>query len=126
MAEREQYIGFSTVDRDEPPFRLTEIDLIKRDLLNAFYTRRGERVMRPDFGTIIFDLLFDPFDEETKAEVIEDAINIISRDPRVQLVSIDARELEEVLRLDIELRFTPQDVVEQLFIEYDRQNREAI
>lgn len=126
MAEREQYIGFSTVDRDEPPYRLVDIELVKRDLLNAFGTRLGERVMRPDFGTIIYDVLFDPFDEETKDIVIEDAIRIIKRDPRVSLMSIEVKELDEVLRLEIELLFTPQDVVDQLYIEYDRQNKDAI
>jgi len=126
MAEREQYIGFSTVDRDEAPFRLVDIELVKRDLLNAFHTRLGERVMRPDFGSLIFDYLFDPFDEETKSLVIEDAVRIIGRDPRVALLSIDAKELSEVLRVEIELQFTPQDVVDNLFIEYDRQNKDAI
>jgi len=126
MAEREQYIGFSTVDKDEAPFRLVDIELVKRDLLNAFHTRLGERVMRPDFGSLIFDYLFDPFDEETKALVIEDAVRIIGRDPRVALLSIDAKELSEVLRVEIELQFTPQDVVDNLFIEYDRQNKDAI
>jgi phage baseplate assembly protein W len=82
--------------------------------------------MRPDFGSVIHDLLFDPFDEETKSLVIEDAIRIIGQDPRVTLVSIDAKELEHVLRVEVELHFTPQDVVDQLFVEYDRQNKEAI
>ena len=126
MAQREQYVGFSTVNRDEPPFRLIDIELVKRDLLNAFHTRLGERVMRPDFGSVIHDLLFDPFDEETKALVIEDAIRIVGQDPRVTLVSIDAKELEHVLRVEVELQFTPQDVVDQLFVEYDRRNKEAI
>ncbi len=126
MAEREQYVGFSTIDRDEPPYRLIDIELVKRDLLNAFHTRLGERVMRPDYGSQIFDYLFDPFDEETKALVVEDATRIIGRDPRVALVSIDVKELEEVLRVEIVIQFTPQDVVDQLFIEYDRQNKDAI
>ena len=126
MAEREQYIGFSTVDKDEAPFRLVDIELVKRDLLNAFHTRLGERVMRPDFGSLIFDYLFDPFDEETKSLVIEDAVRIIGRDPRVALLSIEAKELSEVLRVEIELQFTPQDVVDNLYIEYDRQNKDAI
>ena len=126
MAQREQYVGISTVGRDEPPYRLIDIELVKRDLLNAFNTRLGERVMRPEFGTVIFDLLFDPFDDETKALVVEDAQRIIGQDPRVTLVSIDAKELEHVMRVEVELLFTPQDVVDNLYIEYDRKNNEAI
>ena len=84
MAQREQYVGFSTVNKDEAPY---------------------------DAGLWY---------------VIEDARNVIDRDTRVALVSINAKELENVLRLEIELHFTPQDVVDNLFIEYDRRNKEAI
>ena len=77
-------------------------------------------------GSIIHDLLYDPFDEETKTLVIEDTVRIIGLDPRVTLVSIDAKELEHVLRVEVELQFTPQDVVDLLYIEYDRQNKDAI
>lgn len=126
MAQREQIVGFSTVGRDEPPYRIVDVEVVKQDLLNAFHTRRGERVMRPDFGTIIFDLLFNPFDEETKAEVVEDAIRIIDGDPRVQLLAIEARELEETLRIDIQLLFTPSATVDTLSIEYDRKNLQAV
>jgi len=81
--------------------------------------------MRPDFGTLIFDLLFEPFDEETKAAVVDDAVDLISDDPRFTMISIDVRELEHTLRLDIVLNYVPLDVVDSLQIEYDRQNIEA-
>lgn len=123
---REVYIGFSTADLIEPPYRLVDIALVKQDILNALNTRRGERVMRPTFGTRIFDLLMDPFDEETKEAIINDVITVLEGDPRVVIVGVDARELEHVMRLEIELRYIPQDVVDQLFIEYDRRNLEAL
>jgi phage baseplate assembly protein W len=126
MAIRGTNIGFSTVDRKSPPFTIEGFDLAKRDLQNAFATRRGERVMRPDFGTIIHDLLFEPFDEDTQQAVTEDAIRIIDQDPRLALVNLDVRELEHTLRLDIVLNYVPLDIVDTLAIEYDRQNIEAL
>jgi len=122
MAQREVYIGFSTIGRREPPYRLVDIELVKQDLMNAFQTKRGERIMRPEFGTLIYDYLMDPFDETTKAAIVEDAITVIRNEPRVQLVAIDVRELDYVLRVEIQLNFVPQDVVELLYIEYDRRN----
>lgn len=118
----EDFIGFSTVDQKFGLFTLTNIDLVKRDLLNAFQTRRGERVMRPNFGTIIFDVLLDPFDDQTKNLIIEDAQRIVGLDPRVELVSIDAQELDKIFRVDIELRFLPSQRVERLFVDFDRRN----
>jgi len=125
MALRGTNIGYSTFGKKRPPFTLENLELAKQDLMNVFHTHRGERVMRPDFGTIIFDLLFEPFDEETKAQVVDDAVEIISGDPRFTMVSIDVRELEHTLRLDIVLNYVPLDVVDVLQIEYDRQNIEA-
>ncbi len=125
MATRDTNIGFSTYGKKSPPFTLEGFELAKQDLLYAFMTKRGERVMRPDFGTIIFDLLFEPFDEDLQEAVAEDARRLISQDPRVELVNMQARELEHTLRLDIQLRYVPLDVVEVLTVEYDRQNAEA-
>ena len=125
MALRGTNIGYSTFGKRRPPFTLENLELAKQDLMNVFHTQRGERVMRPDFGTIIFDLLFEPFDEETRAQVVDDAVEIISGDPRFTMVSIDVRELEHTLRLDIVLNYVPLDVVDSLQIEYDRQNIEA-
>jgi phage baseplate assembly protein W len=122
MAERQVYVGFSTVGRDTPPFRLFDIELVKQDLMNVFYTRQGERAMRPEYGSNIFDYLMEPFDEETVDAIIEDAIRIINSEPRVELVAIEARDLDYVIRLEIQLNFKPQDVIENLYIDYDRRN----
>ena len=60
------FVGFNTVNQPNPPYSLTNIGLIKRDINNQFATPMGSRVMLPNFGTRIFELLFDPFDEYTK------------------------------------------------------------
>ena len=61
--------GFSTVDNIRAPYSLYDDDLVKRDLLNEFQTRKGERLMRPDFGSIIHDLLMEPEDTFTETEI---------------------------------------------------------
>ncbi len=126
MILREQNIGFSTFGKQGPPFKLVDLDLAKADLLYAFQTRRGERVMRPTFGSIIHDLLFEPFDDDTKQAVIDDAVKIIREDPRFQTASIDVTDLEHSLRLDIVLNYIPLDVVTSLAVEFDRRNTEAL
>ena len=52
--------GMSTVDRSGPPYSIVDAELVKRDLLNELYTKKGERVMRPNFGCIVWDLLMNP------------------------------------------------------------------
>ena len=114
----EIYKGYSTVNKNQPPFLLTDIDLVKQDILNAFNTRKGERVMLPNFGSRIHDLMMEPFDAVTEKAIIDDATNIIAQEPRVQLINVQIKSLDNAVRIDLQLNFQPQDVVEELFIEF--------
>jgi len=74
------YIGYSTIDKNTINTVLTDKDLALRDLMNHFYTRRGERVMNPEFGSILHELVFDPLDARTEMLVgndVEKIINIV-------------------------------------------------
>jgi phage baseplate assembly protein W len=53
------YRGLSTLGQNKK-FRLTDIELVKRDLLNHFQIRKGEKLMNPNFGSIIWNMLFEP------------------------------------------------------------------
>ena len=60
-----KFRGFNTVNQVKK-FRLTDLDLVKRDLLNHFQIRKGEKLMNPAFGSIIWNMLFEPLTDETK------------------------------------------------------------
>ena len=114
--------GFSSIDKRRPDTELSDIELVKRDLLNHFHTVPGERVMRPQFGSMIWDLLFEPFDADTREAVISDAINIISQEPRVELQTIDVLEFEHGLRLNIAVLYVPFNAIQNFEIDFDRRN----
>lgn len=80
-----RYRGFSSSQylSTKQSMSLTEIDVVKRDLLNHIFTRKGERLMMPNFGTTIPDLLFEPIDEDTVAEVRAQLDIVFNYDPRV-------------------------------------------
>lgn len=83
------YKGFSTKkylqDKD---FVLTDLELVKEDLVNHIFTRRGERVKMPNFGTGIPDLVFEPLVEGTVERVRTELEGVFNYDPRVQLVDM--------------------------------------
>jgi len=82
------YTGYSSVANTKVETSLHDLDLVKQDLMNHFHTRIGERVGRPNYGSIIWELLFDPSDSRTAALVIQDATRIITEDPRVKLLEV--------------------------------------
>lgn len=89
MARQNLYRGFSSFEYEaEGTFRVVDVELVKLDLLNHIFTRRGERVMMPNFGTSIPDLVFEPLDEET-LEILESELRaVFDFDPRVALINL--------------------------------------
>lgn len=81
------YRGYSSVNRDFGPYGISDNDLIIQDLLNNFNIRKGEKLMNPEFGCIIWDRMFDPLTTGLKDEILTNIQNIISNDPRLNVVS---------------------------------------
>jgi len=84
------YRGFSSFEYESTgDFKITDLNLVKLDLLNHIFTRRGERVMMPSFGTSIPDLTFEPLDDELVDELYEELIAVFEYDPRVELLDLN-------------------------------------
>lgn len=83
------YRGFSSHEyQTKKMFGIKDLELVKIDLLNHIFTRRGERVMMPTFGTRIPDIAFEPLDEVTLMIIEEDMRLVFNFDPRVKLVEL--------------------------------------
>lgn len=112
------YRGFSTVDRSKK-FRATDIDLIKRDLLNHFSIRKGERVMNPNFGTVIWSLLFEPLDDITRKVIVDDVTRIVNYDPRTALTNINIIEQDYGIQIELDLVFIPTNQSTIMSLSFD-------
>lgn len=86
----------------------TGIKQIKSDLLVLLLTNPGERVMLPEFGTPLRELLFEPNDTVSSERAREMIINSINTwEPRVIIESLDVGVLSENSR-------HPDDTLDQL------------
>jgi len=117
---RGTYKGFSTVAGVKSN-QLYDIDLIKQDLINHFYTRKGERVMNPNFGSIIWDMLYEPLDASNKDEIVEDCKIIIAKDPRVELQDLSVMEYESGLRINIGINILPYNKTATMLLNFERE-----
>ena len=97
-----------------------DLDLARQDIVNQFNTRLGERVMLPKFGTIIWDLLFDPLDESLIKLIQDDVVRIINEDPRWRLISVDVSEGPNALDIRILVNYRPSDETITLPLTYDK------
>jgi phage baseplate assembly protein W len=110
--------GFSTIDKARAPYTLIDKELVKRDLLNHFHTRKGERLMRPQFGSIIWDLLMNPEDDLTEDLVKEDIERIIDTDPRVDLIDTSIFILDHTIRAEVTLTYRGINDEDILYLEF--------
>jgi len=91
------YRGFSSFEFQRAKrFNISDVELVKLDLLNHLLTRRGERVMMPNFGTIIPDLLFEPMGDETEDQIRDAVTEVIEYDPRVKMLGLEVRSYRDV------------------------------
>jgi phage baseplate assembly protein W len=116
MATTIIYKGFSTTS---PSNTLYDLEIAKADLMNHFMTRKGERVMAPQFGSIIWDFLFDPLTLDLMEIIKQDAIDIINADPRFGVQSVNLSEIDHGILLEVELYYYPQGIVDTLAITFD-------
>lgn len=113
------YKGFSTYNRRRK-FGVTDFDLIKQDLFNHLHIRKGEKLMNPEFGTIIWGVLFEPFTNELRDAILEDIKRIVKYDPRVALEQLSLSQYEHGLQLDMTLNYISENVSETISLQFDR------
>lgn len=98
------FVGFSTIDTaTSGQWRFYDEELIHRDLLNHFRTRRGERRMRPEYGCIIPDLLMEQMTEMTRNDIVREAVRVCEADSRVAVENVRVVEFENGIRVEIDL-----------------------
>jgi phage baseplate assembly protein W len=117
---RSKFRGYSSVETSFLSPTRYDLDLARQDLLNHFHTRKGERVMLPEFGSIVWDLLFDPLDERTKYLIDQDVRSIIKNDPRWQLENISISEGPNELLLEVIVTYLPSSETITLPLVYDK------
>jgi phage baseplate assembly protein W len=115
------YRGFSTVGRNRK-FRLTDFELVKQDLINHFYIRKGEKLMNPDFGTIIWNVVHEPLTEDLKSVIVTDIKAIASYDPRISIDNVVITEYDQGIQIELQLRYVQTNQTNLLNLQFDNQN----
>lgn len=116
------YKGFSTISSDSESYSLYDLSLIKQDLINHFHTRKGERLEQPDFGTIIWDVLFEPLTDEIKHLVANDVEQVINYDPRISANEVVVTAYDSGLLVECSVTYLPYFITEQLKFRFDQSN----
>lgn len=110
--------GFNTIGQVKK-FGLTDFDLIKRDLLNAFLIREGEVPGRPDLGSKIWNFVFEPLNSEVRDQIEFEVKRIIGLDPRLQIDRLEISTNHNTVIIEVSVVVRPEMSVERLFLVFN-------
>lgn len=115
------YKGFSTANDLSLTNKIYDFDLIQQDILNMFQTKKGERVMNPEFGTVIWSLIYEPFTSDVKQLISEDVTRILNYDPRVTPTQINITDVDYGLVIEATLFYSQQDMSRDMRLAFDKE-----
>ena len=110
--------GFSS-RADKKNFKLYDFEVAKQDLINRLSVRKGERVENPEFGTIIYDAIFEPFTEALKDVIIDDVTANLNADPRIATEEILVSEADKGIAIQATIKYVPLNITEKLRFNFD-------
>lgn len=132
-----QYIGFSTKDACKPKttnsvgiagapngvdagpggiaqpvvwgkkYRLTDVQLVLQDFLNALNIPLGSKVGQPGYGTTAWGFIFEPNTSDVQFQLENEIYRVANSDPRLILNSVKAFPKENGILLEVEVAVTP-------------------
>lgn len=114
------YRGISTVNPENNATVLYDLALIKQDLLNHFHIRQGEKLSDPEFGTIIWDALFEPLTDDMRDAIKDNVTKIVNYDPRLSVNQITIDQYESGIQIEISLLYLPYNIAENMRLQFDQ------
>ena len=101
--------GFSS-RADRQNFKVYDFECAKQDLINRLSVRKGERVENPEFGTIIYDAIFEPFTEQLKDAILQDVTANLNADPRIATEEILVSEADKGIAIQATIKYVPLNI----------------
>ena len=115
-----RFRGFSTINKHKK-FTLTDYELVKRDLLNALNIREGELPGRPEFGTRLWNFIFEVNSSDTVRNITKELERVATYDPRIELNDVIVTQEQHGIILELVVTIRPNRDPELLRIKFDEE-----
>jgi len=119
------YKGFSTINKHKK-FTLTDKELVVRNLSNMLNIKEGELPGKPEYGTTIWNYLFEPNTVDVERRVTAEIQRLIDSDPRIELENINYHSQHNGIVLSLDVRILPGVDAERILVLFDQDSGDAI
>lgn len=144
------YIGFSTINANKPKsttlpagldggtgstirpivigkkFKLVDQPLVIQDFVNALNIRKGEKVGKPQYGTTLWDFVFEPNTRDVQFQLEDEIRRVAKQDPRIILNSVKAYPQDNGILLEVELAVSPFNQAQLLSVFFNSTTNTAL
>lgn len=79
----------------------------------------------PDFGSVVWDMIYEPLNDTTIETIREDIQAVIAYDPRIEANSIVVDQYENGLLIELNLTYIPDQIMENLLIDFNGETTTA-
>jgi hypothetical protein len=79
------------------------LDALKCAIENILLTRKGERVMRPDFGSALEYFLYEPVSEATAHKIGLEVLSALKQEKRIQVSNVEIAVNEAISAYEIRI-----------------------
>jgi phage baseplate assembly protein W len=118
------FVGFNTQNQYKK-FTLVDFELVKRDLLNAFNIRQGQLPGRPEYGTVLWNYLFENQVDAVQQGIINEVQRVAGGDPRVFISNINVYPQENGMLIELEIQTVGGVNAEILSVFFNQTTRSA-
>ena len=118
------FIGFNTINQFKK-FTVVDFELIKIDLLNAFNIQQGQLPGRPEYGTALWNYVFENQTQETISNISREVQRVCAQDPRLTISQIDVFPQQNGVLIQLLIQVVPSTDAERLAIFFDQTQRRA-
>lgn len=124
------YIGYSSININQPrtfvrtgvdggigtivtppqtvkKYKLVDTQLVLQDFINSFNIKQGDKVGQPNYGTTIWEYVFEQNTPEIGQEIENEVRRVASLDPRLVINTIAVYEQENGILLEVEMAVSP-------------------
>lgn len=126
-----QYTGYSSINANKPKttnavngadggpggvrqtiywgkkFTLVDEQLVTQDFINAINIRKGTKVGRPEYGTTLWDFIFEPNTLDVVQQLQQEVRRVASQDPRLVINTISTYPKDNGILIELELAIQP-------------------
>ena len=78
---------------------------VRNSLFNIFNWRRGQRILNPLFGNIIYEYVYEPLNDITLKNLRAGVLQMLEYEPRISIISLDITPNIEQHTIYVQLKY---------------------